>query len=175
MQWRFIQRLSAYRCARGSQHVHLRPCQPFIGVDYTIPCGKTSHRCLTAALKCGRAEYRLDVCYSYDQGGSRLHRWPPFVNQDSTGSESYTYDADGRMTQVSKVTNGQLYNIGYQYDAGGDVTQITYPSGRVVQQAYNAVGQLCQISPTATGCTGSTYYAGRSLQCPRQVDRLQLR
>ena len=32
-----------------------------------------------------------------------------------------------------------------------------WASPRVVQQAYNAVGQLCQIAPTATGCSGSGY------------------
>jgi RHS repeat-associated protein len=64
------------------------------------------------------------------------------------------------VTQISKVINSQTYNIGYQYDAGSDVTQITYPSGRVVKQTYNQVGQLCQISPSATNCSAvSGYYA----------------
>ena len=79
---------------------------------------------------------------------------------DSTGSESYSYDPGGRVTQLSKTISGQTYKIGYQYDAAGNVTQITYPSGRVVQQAYNAVGQLCEIAPTAMDCYDSSYYAG---------------
>ena len=79
---------------------------------------------------------------------------------DATGSESYTYDNDGRMTQLSKVVSGQTYNIGYQYNAGGGVTQITYPSGRVVQQSYFAAGSLCEIAATVSSCGDSTYYAG---------------
>ena len=56
---------------------------------------------------------------------------------DTTGSESYNYDPNGRQTRLTKIINSQTFTIGYQYDAGGDLTQITYPSGRVVQQAYN--------------------------------------
>ena len=102
-----------------------------------------------------------NVCNYYDQGGAAAYaigRLTKII--DPTGSETYSHDAGGRMTQLSKIVNGQTYNIGHRYDAGGDVTQITYPSGRVVQQAYNAVGQLCEIAPTASGCNDSSYYAG---------------
>ena len=74
--------------------------------------------------------------------------------------ESYSYDAAGRVTQLSKVVGSQTFSIGYQYDAGGDVTEITYPSGRAVYQAYNNIGQLCQISPYSSGCGGSSFWAG---------------
>ena len=129
------------------------------GVAYTIPSGQNiapmPNVCTTSN---GTA---ANVCYYYDQGGKSafaIGRLTEMV--DSTGSESYTYDADGRTTQVSKVIGSQTYTIGYQYDAGGDVTQITYPSGDVVQQAYNQVGQLCQIATSATNCSPvSSYYA----------------
>ena len=130
------------------------------GVAYTIPGGQNiasmPNVCTTAPNGTS-----ANVCYYYDQGGAAANAIGQLTEMvDPTGSESYSRDANGRTTQLSKVINGQTYNIGYQYDAGGDLTQITYPSGRVVQQAYNQVGQLCQIAPSAANCTpGSSYYA----------------
>ena len=102
-----------------------------------------------------------NVCYYYDQGGAAVYALGRLTKViDPTGSETTTYFNDGHVKQVTKVTNGQTYNTAYQYNSGGAVTQITYPSGRVVYQSYNAVGQLCQISPSSSGCSGSGYYAG---------------
>jgi YD repeat-containing protein len=129
------------------------------GVAYTIPSGQNIATMPNVCTTTNGTS--ANVCYYHDQGGASVHaigRLTELV--DPTGSESYSYDADGRTTQLSKVINGQTYSIGYQYDAGGDATQITYPSGRVVQQAYNNVGQLCQIAPSATNCSPvSSYYA----------------
>jgi RHS repeat-associated protein len=38
----------------------------------------------------------------------------------------------------------------------GEVKQITYPSGRVVQQNYDAIGRLCAIAQTSSGCSSNT-------------------
>jgi RHS repeat-associated protein len=140
------------------------------GVKYTIPAGigiaSMPNACTTTPNGTS-----ANVCYYYDQGGARTYAIGRMTGMaDPTGSESYNHDADGRVTQLSKLISGQTYTIGYQYNAGGDVTQITYPSGRTVYQAYNAVGQLCQISPSASGCSGSGYYAGGfSYNAPGQL------
>lgn len=140
------------------------------GVAYTIPSGKNialmPNVCTTTPNGTP-----ANVCNYYDQGGAAAYANGRLTEMvDPTGSDTYRHDADGRVTQLSKIVNGKTYNIGYQYDAGGDLTQITYPSGRVVQQAYNVVGQLCEIAPSATGCTGSTYYAsGFSYNAPGKL------
>ena len=140
------------------------------GVSYTIPGGKNiaamPNVCTTTPNGTS-----ANVCYYYDQGGSPAYAIGRLTSiADPTGSETTTYNNDGTVKQVSKVTNGQTYSIAYKYDSGGDVTQITYPSGRVVYQAYNAVGQLCQISPSASGCGGSNNYAGSfSYSSPGQL------
>lgn len=131
------------------------------GVSYTIPGGKgiasMPNVCTTAPNNTS-----ANTCYYYDQGGAAAHALGQRTEMiDPTGSESYAHDADGRLTQLSKVISGQTYNIGYQYDPGGDVTQIVYPSGRIVYQAYNSIGQLCLISPSSSGCSGTSYYAGQ--------------
>jgi RHS repeat-associated protein len=130
------------------------------GVAYTIPSGQSiatmPNVCTTVPN--GTA---ANVCEYYDQGGASAFATGRLTEMvDATGSESYNHDANGRVKQLSKVIGGQTYSIGYQYDASGDVTQITYPSGRVVQQAYNLVGQLCQIAPLAANCAAvSSFYA----------------
>jgi RHS repeat-associated protein len=139
------------------------------GVAYSVPSGQNissmPNVCTTVN---GTA---ANVCYFYDQGGAAAYAIGLLTKMvDPTGSESYSYDANGRVTQLSKVINNQTYNIGYRYDVGGDVTQIIYPSGRVVQQAYNAIGQLCEIAPMASGCSDTTYYAsGFSYNAPGKL------
>lgn len=130
------------------------------GVAYTIPSGHNIAAMPNTTCTTVPNGTLANVCYYYDQGGSSVFAMGHLTKlTDPTGSETTTYYNDGHVKQISKVINGQTFTIGYQYDAGGDVTQITYPSGRAVYQTYNAIGQLCQISPTAGGCGGSGYYA----------------
>lgn len=68
------------------------------------------------------------------------------------------YDAGGRVTSVAKVVGSATYTTRYSYNLADDVTQVTYPSGRIVQQSYNQIGQLCSVSPNS-GCTASSSYA----------------
>jgi RHS repeat-associated protein len=98
------------------------------------------------------------VTYYYDQGGSgafALGRRTEMT--DGSGSESYTYNKMGWMTRLQKVIGSSTYTIGYQYNASGELTQITYPSGRVVQQSYNLVGQLCVIAAQTSSTSCSSF------------------
>ncbi|HKV28028.1 MAG TPA: hypothetical protein VJN90_07130, partial [Candidatus Acidoferrales bacterium] len=100
------------------------------------------------------------VTYSYDQGGASafaLGRLTQVV--DPSGSEAYTYDADGNILQLQKVVGSTAYTIGYQYNAGGELTQVTYPSGRVVGYSYDQIGRLCDVAPSSGSCTASNSYA----------------
>jgi RHS repeat-associated protein len=94
------------------------------------------------------------VTLQYDQGGAAafaLGRLTKII--DPSGSEAYTYDRAGRITQRQKVIGTTTYPISYQYNTGGQLTQITYPSNRVVQQNVDNVGLLNTI------VSGTTTYA----------------
>ena len=102
------------------------------------------------------------------------------------GSETYTYDNLGRITQEQQIINGNIYTIGYQYNADGTIASTTYPSGRVVQQGYDAIGRPNSLSSGTTTyasnftylplslATGWTYGNGASVSIGYSSDRLQL-
>jgi YD repeat-containing protein len=90
---------------------------------------------------------------------------------DGLGSETLSYDQLGRIGQVKKVVNGITYSIGYSYNLAGDLTAITYPSGRVVQQSFDAIGRLCEIAPQTSGCGSSSaaYATGYSYNAANEL------
>jgi RHS repeat-associated protein len=79
---------------------------------------------------------------------------------DGVGSENYTYNSLEQETQLQKVIGTTTYTTGYSYNLAGELTQITYPSGRIIQQSVNAIGQLCEVATSTTSCgTATTPYA----------------
>jgi RHS repeat-associated protein len=93
------------------------------------------------------------VTYTYDQGGAGAFAEGRLTTlSDSSGTETYIYDANGRVTQLQKTISGTAYNISYSYNVADKVTQVTYPSGRQIQNGYDAVGNALSVS------SGSTTY-----------------
>jgi len=75
-------------------------------------------------------------------------------------SHTYSYNNIGQITQDSQVIEGTTYNLSYSYNAAGELTSLTYPSGRVVQQAYDPIGRLQSIIDSANQyLTAPTYNA----------------
>jgi RHS repeat-associated protein len=77
---------------------------------------------------------------------------------DGVGSENYTYDVMGRVTQLQKVVSGTTYTTNYTYNQGGSITSTTYPSGRKVSQGYDAIDRLSSISDASTTYVSSFAY-----------------
>ena len=78
---------------------------------------------------------------------------------DATGSESYTYDQFGNVTQVVKVVGTTTYTTSYTYNLANQLTQITYPSGRVVAQSLDTIGRLSSVVGTLNS-NNTTYASG---------------
>ncbi|HEX3094176.1 MAG TPA: RHS repeat-associated core domain-containing protein, partial [Candidatus Angelobacter sp.] len=101
--------------------------------------------------------------YTYDTGGSAafaLQRLTK-VAEGPTNSQTFVYDALGRVTSVSQVIDSTTYPVQYGYNALSQVTSITYPSGRVIAQGYDAIGRPSTTSSgAATYLTVSAYNAG---------------
>jgi YD repeat-containing protein len=127
----------------------------FTGKSYIIPNG--SNVAAMPNVCTTETGQSANVCYNYDQGGAAAYAFGRRTEMvDPTGSETYTYDGAGRITQLSKIIGTNTYNVGYTYNAGDELTEVNYPSGRVVKLSYNNVGQPCEIAPDTTQCGSSS-------------------
>src|SRR6266581_7429329 len=105
---------------------------------------------------------------SYGTNAAQFNNGRLITMTDGVGSESYTYNNLGQMPQLQKVINTTTYTTSYTFNLASELTQTTYPSNRVVQQSVDAIGRLCEIAPSTTGCgtatspyaTGYTYNVG---------------
>jgi RHS repeat-associated protein len=96
------------------------------------------------------------VTYQYGSSQAQNNNGRLLTVLDGLGSETYTYDNMGQIKQLDKVIAGTTYSIKYGYNLAGELTSLTYPSGRVVQQSFDAIGRLCEIAPQTTGCGTAT-------------------
>jgi RHS repeat-associated protein len=100
------------------------------------------------------------VTTSYGTSATQLNNGRLLSVTDGVGSETYAYDNLGRITQEQQIINGNTYTIGYQYNLDGTVSSTTYPSGRIIQQGYDAIGRTNSLS------SGSTTYASNFTYLP---------
>ncbi len=110
------------------------------------------------------------VTLSYGSNATQNNNGRLFSMTDGIGSETYSYDSRGRVTQVAKTINGTTYNTSYAYNSAGELTSITYPSGRVAQPNYDAIGRLCAVGASGATCTtGTNYVSGFGYNTAQQV------
>jgi RHS repeat-associated protein len=126
------------------------------------------------------------VAYTYGTTPSQNNNGRLITMTDGTGSESYSYDILGRTTQLQKVLGGTTYTTSYQYNQAGNVTSTTYPSQKVIQKNYDAIGRPSSIANGTSSIvsalayntnfqlTGFTYGNGISASQTFSADRAQL-
>ena len=61
--------------------------------------------------------------------------------------QSFTYDALGRLLSEA----GPLGTMGSVYDAAGRRTSLVHPDGLSIDYVYNVLGEMTQISQSASG------------------------
>jgi RHS repeat-associated protein len=115
-------------------------------VSYTIPQGSG-----VAATP--------NLSYTYGTNAAQFNNGRLITMSDGVGSENYTYNDMGEVTQVQKVITGTTYTTGYQHNQAGQITQITYPSGRAVLQNTDPLGRLCSVGASGSTCSSGTLYA----------------
>ncbi|MFZ0932525.1 MAG: RHS repeat-associated core domain-containing protein [Syntrophobacteraceae bacterium] len=62
---------------------------------------------------------------------------------DSIGTSSFSYDANGRVTSF---TDADGFTLSYTYDPAGNVTQITYPDASTVTYTYDAANRMITVT-----------------------------
>lgn len=101
------------------------------------------------------------LTYSYDQGTYGEGRLTGTT--DASGSTSWTYDAQGRITGKSQAVGGQTLSTGYSYDSAGQLTRVTLPSGRVVRYEWSS-GKVVNVFVDNGAITGAQVAVGMTHQ-----------
>jgi len=99
------------------------------------------------------------VTRTYGTNSSQNNNGRLITMTDGVGSENYTYDILGDVTQLDKLISGTTYTTKYQYNLAGELSQITYPSNRVVVPSYDSIGRPCAVGTSGSTCTTGTVYA----------------
>ena len=82
--------------------------------------------------------------YTYDEGTygkghlTRLN--------DATGQTTYTYAADGQLTQQMSTIVGVSYTTTWSYDAAGRLAGMSYPNGLALSYTYDATGRVSRVA-----------------------------
>ncbi|MGC1617888.1 MAG: RHS repeat-associated core domain-containing protein [Candidatus Acidiferrum sp.] len=129
-----------------------------LGVAYTnVPTGVSPmpNVCKTT----GSGSNNANVCYTYGTSASNYSNGRITSMTDASGSESYSYDQFGNITQVVKVVGTTTYTAGYTYNLANQLTQLAYPSGRVVAQNLDTIGRLSSVVGTLNS-NNTTYASG---------------
>jgi len=90
-----------------------------------------------------------DVTYTYDLCTNGIGRLCTVT--DVSGTTHYAYDLHGNVTEQSRTDLGASYITRYGYDAGNRLTSITYPGGRSVSYAREALGRVSGVYATVNG------------------------
>src|SRR6266852_7561225 len=92
---------------------------------------------------------------------------------DGVGSEAYAYNNLGEMTQLQKIIGTTTYTTSYAYNLAEELSSNTYPSSRVVQQSFDAIGRLCAVGNSGSTCSsGTTFTTGYAYNAAFQVTGL---
>jgi RHS repeat-associated protein len=112
------------------------------------------------------------VTLTYGTSAAQFNNGRLITLTDGVGSENYTYSILGQMTQLQKVISGTTYTTAYAYNLTSELTQITYPSGRAVQQNIDPVGRLSSVVGTLNS-VNTTYASGFTYNPASQLTGLQ--
>lgn len=128
------------------------------------------------------------VSYTFGTSSSSHNNGRLTQMVDGLGTESYSYDLLGRVTQVQKVIDNVTYTTSFTFNLASQPVNLTYPSGRVVKNNYDAIGRPSSVQNystsanyassiaynTANQVTGFTYGNGITASYGYSAQRLQL-
>lgn len=77
---------------------------------------------------------------------------------DGTGQRSFGFDGLGRPANQTWSTGGRTFSTSFTWTSGGRLASMTYPSGRVMTYARDALGRITAITNgTQTLLSGRSY------------------
>jgi len=110
--------------------------------------------------------------YTYDQAhpgyynnGRLTQIATAAVGSTPATSQAFDHNLMGRVVNQTESIGSSTYQMSYSYDLGGRLTSETYPSGRVVNDAYDEAARLQSV----TDATNRTYDSGFTYDPRRAV------
>jgi YD repeat-containing protein len=91
------------------------------------------------------------VTYAYDQGNNALGRLTQV--SDAAGTIAWAYGPTGKASSETRTINDIAYVTSYGYDAAGRLERVTYPSGRILTYARDAMGRISAIASSRDGAS----------------------
>lgn len=85
-----------------------------------------------------------DLSFVYDENGNLLSA------ESAVSQMSYVYDENDNLTQEHILINSAAYTLGYTYNGLDMLEDITYPSGRVIGYAPDALGRATRVGEYVT-------------------------
>ncbi len=99
------------------------------------------------------------VSYTYDAAGFSNSKGRLTKVNSTVSMTNYTgYDAMGRVSGSSQVTNAQTYSFAYGYNLAGGMTSETYPSGRTVLTGYDTAGWVNGVTGSGSKTYASSFF-----------------
>lgn len=138
-----------------------------VGVSYpTVPSGVAAmpNVCKVNGVSTNNA----NVCFAYGSDAASYNNGRPISTTDPSGSESYTYDQLGNVTQLDKSIGTTTYTTKYAFNLANELMSITYPSNRVVQQNVDTIGRLSSVIGTLNSVS-TTYASAFNYSTAQQV------
>jgi RHS repeat-associated protein len=114
------------------------------------------------------------VSYTYDAAGVSNSKGRLTKISSTVSTYSYTgFDAVGRPSGAKQSIGEKDYPLATTYNAGGLVRTMTYPSGRTVNYAYDALGRMSDVTGRLGDGTLRTYASGISYNAASQITKEQ--
>jgi YD repeat-containing protein len=105
--------------------------------------------------------WQYDSIAAGNKGVGRLTRFT-----DKSGETAYSYDARGNVTREARVIAGKAYVTGFAYDAADNLISLTYPSGRSVTYARDALGRVVNVSTRSNAAAAAVPVASTISYAP---------
>ncbi len=71
------------------------------------------------------------------------------------GSVKFAYNADGRVSGVTEIADGQTHTVSYEYHATGQTEKITFNSGMVVEYVIDPDGNVSEVKVNGATLIGN--------------------
>jgi YD repeat-containing protein len=102
-----------------------------------------------------------DLTIHYDPSTGQLAYQYTGPQSDKNVYTTFTYDVSGRLTARTDSVKGVINpsTSSYAYDGRNNLTRITYPSGREVTYAYDALDRLTTVNQKPPGASLAVPFA----------------